>query len=143
MRYINSKLREDAREYVKKYGEVKTGSAAITSGKFGWLKCKYIIHAVGPSVHGELKQKDIDNLKTAIEKVYDLAEENKVKSVSIPAVSSGIFGFPKKKCAEIMIEVTIDHLDKMKDKTSIKEIRFTNIDIETCRIFENELKILI
>ena len=143
MRYINSKLREDAAEYIEKYGEVKIGSAVITNGKFGLLKCNYIIHAVGPLVRGELKQKEIDNLKTAIENVYELIEKNKVESVSIPAVSSGMLGFPKKKCAEIMVKVTIDYLDKIKDKASVKEIRFTNIDIDTCQIFKDELRIQI
>lgn len=139
----SSALEDDTYEYVKKHGRVKTGSAAITNGKFGKLKCKYVIHAVGPTAFGRVDEKDESNLRTAIEKVFELAEENKVESLAIPAVSSGIFGFPKKRCAEIMVGVAVKWLDKMKDKSCIKEVRFTNIDSHTCEFFLKEVQKLI
>ena len=74
--------------------KLDTGNAAITDGCFGRLKCRYIIHAVGPSGDGEEERRDF---KTAIEKVLFLAEENKLKSIAIPSVASGVFGFPKDK----------------------------------------------
>jgi len=125
---------------VKSNGKVNTGSAALTNGKFGKLKCKYVIHAVGPTVFRNPTKEDIDDLRTAIEKVFELAEENKVTSLAIPAVSSGIFGFPKKKCAKIMIAVAVKWIDTKKDQSCIREVRFTNIDSLTCGIFKQKIE---
>ena len=68
-------------------GYVPVGGAAITTG--GTLKARYVIHAVGPRI-GE---GDEDNkLKQAINSVLALATEEKLRSISIPAISAGIFG---------------------------------------------------
>jgi O-acetyl-ADP-ribose deacetylase (regulator of RNase III) len=69
------------------------------------------------------------------------ANELKCKSVSLPAISSGIFGFPKPLCAQVMfnaVEAFVkDHSDQ-KDKMTLKIVRFTNFDTETTTIFEQE-----
>ena len=79
-------------------GYCEVGSAVITGG--GNLPAKYVIHAVGPRMgEGNEHQK----LSSAIQSVLTVAEANKLSSVAIPAISTGIFGFPKKDCAEIMI----------------------------------------
>lgn len=62
-----------------------------------------------------------------------------MKTISIPAVSSGIFGFPKDKCAQIMTSVAALHFIENKEKTSLEEVRFTNNDMLTCNIFKNEM----
>ena len=125
------------------YGKINTGNAIITKGNFGKLKCKYIIQAVGPAPTGKLTSKDINDLMNVTTMIFKLAEEKQIKSISIPAVSSGIFGFPKEKCAKIMTIGIINHLEKYKGKTSIKEVRFTNIDELTCDIFKKELESII
>ena len=127
---------EDASNYVTEHGKVKTGSAAITSGEFGKLKCKYIIHAVGPNVYGTPSSEDKDNLRSSIKKVCKLAEENNVKKLSIPSISSGIFGFPKDECAKIIVSEICLWIDKIGEKSCIEEIRFTNNDSFTSNIFK-------
>lgn len=67
---------------------------------------RYIIHAVGPS-GGYPSASEKDELKTAVYRVIQIAEEKKLESIAIPAVSSGIFGFPKVECANIMIGIII------------------------------------
>lgn len=138
LNFIFRELEDDTRKYVKKNGIVPTGSAAITSGKFGSLKCKWIIHAVGPMGYGGISKKDKELLASAIQKVLELAQKNDVKTISIPAVSSGIFGFPKDECAKIMIDVAIKNC--LKGKSCINEIRFTNIDFMTANIFHEEFE---
>ena len=61
----------------------------------------------------------------------------KIEVVSIPAISSGIFRFPKDKCAEIMIKYTIAWF-KNGDCGSVKTIRFCNFDIVTTLVFLEE-----
>lgn len=69
------------------------------------MKCKYVIHAVGPVWHGG--KSDEDNLlKSAIESTLKMAielckniKEIKLRRVCIPGISSAIFGFPLERCA--------------------------------------------
>lgn len=130
-------LENDTRKAVEKIGGyVDTGDALATKGNFGSLKCLYIIHAVGPSSRSA-DATSRKQLASAIHKVLELTDKNKLKSVSIPAVSSGIFGFPKELCAEIMIK-TVENYIKENPKTRIKEIRLTNFDYPTCSIFKNK-----
>ena len=100
------------------------------------------MQAVGPMVYGRLSKRDEVDLKNTVEAVYNLAMAHKVSSIAIPAVASGIFGFPKEKCAKIMIEATIDFCKNeangnVKDgKRIVEEIHFTNIDRPTSHIFK-------
>ncbi len=113
-----------------KIGYVPTGSAAITSA--GKLKAKYVIHTVGP-VWGE---KDEDNkLKNAVKNALVLAEENGLKSVSLPAISSGIFGFPKERAASIIFQEVVKFL---KNSNTLQEVHLCNIDFETSNLFLKE-----
>ena len=61
----------------------------------GKLPCKAVIHVVGPR-NGEGKENE--KLTLAINNILKLAQQNNFKSISIPAISAGIFGFPKEKC---------------------------------------------
>jgi len=73
-----------------KIGSVPVGSAVMTSA--GKLRCKAIIHAVGPRM-GEGEEDD--KLKNAVRTSLLLASQNGFVSISMPAISSGTFGFPK------------------------------------------------
>ncbi len=113
-----------------KIGYVPTGSAAITTA--GRLKAKYVIHAVGP-VWGT---GDEDNkLKNAVLSALKIAEEKGLRSVSLPAISSGIFGFPKERAAHIIFETSVNFL---KNSKNLSEVHFCNIDSTTSRLFEKE-----
>jgi len=92
-------IQNESNEYVKKHGIVETGNCGVTGG--GSLKCKYVIHAVGPIWnHSKTKKYNVDLLYNAVFNTLKTAEELKCASVAIPAISSGIFGFPKPLCAE-------------------------------------------
>jgi O-acetyl-ADP-ribose deacetylase (regulator of RNase III) len=103
----------------------------------GKLPCKYIIHAVGPIWHGGSEGEDI-YLEMAVRNCLEKADELKCSSISLPAISSGIFGFPKEKCAELMFNLAISYINEFSGKTSLKEIRFTNFDDKTVNLFEKE-----
>ena len=80
-------------------GYCEVGSAVITKG--GNLRARYVIHAVGPRMgEGDEHRK----LASAIRATLVLAEQNQLASVALPAISTGIFGFPKNDCAQIMAE---------------------------------------
>ncbi|MCS7109069.1 MAG: ADP-ribose-binding protein [Sulfolobales archaeon] len=93
-------IQEESWEYVKKFGPVPVGGVAVTGA--GKLKAKYIIHAVGPifgDPEGDLK------LASAIRSSLDKAEELGLKTIALPAISTGIYRYPYRRVAEIMAEV--------------------------------------
>jgi putative ATPase len=93
--------------YIRKYGPVQTGTCGYTGG--GNLNCKFVIHAVGPIWNDEIDpQENIDLLHSAVLNTLRLANNLRCKSVSIPAISSGIFGFDKTLCARTFFEAIED-----------------------------------
>jgi len=117
-----------------KIGYVPVGAAAITTG--GKLKARYVIHAVGPRMgEGEEDAK----LRSAINSVLKLAAEEKLASISVPAISAGIFGFPKDRCAKILIGETVSFL-KNNVGSSLELVEFCVFDQETFGYFKAELE---
>jgi len=121
--------------YVKNYGTVNTGNVVATSA--GLLPAKYVIHAVGP-IWKDGNNNEAELLKSATWNSLVKAQELKVNSIAFPAISSGIFGFPKTMCAEIMIRTAIQWT-KLNNEGPPREIWFSNIDEETVHIFEQKL----
>ena len=107
-----------------KIGFVQVGSSVITTA--GELPCQAIIHTVGPKM-GEGNE-DF-KLSKSIHSSLSLASDNSYKSISIPAISSGIFGFPKDRCANILLDESIKFLQN--NNTSLQTIEFCIIDDET------------
>jgi O-acetyl-ADP-ribose deacetylase (regulator of RNase III) len=115
-----------------KIGGTFTGGAVITTA--GNLKAKYVIHAVGPRV-GEGHEDE--KLKNATLNSLKLADKEAIKSISFPAISTGIFGFPVRRCAEIMLQTTIEYL---KSQTRLEKVLFCLFSQSDYKIFENQLK---
>ena len=115
-------------------GFVPVGHAAITSA--GRLPAKFVIHAVGP----HMGEGDEDNkLKSAVKSSLQLASEKKFSSISFPAISSGIFGFPKDRCAKILVDEALNFL-KTHPGSSLKEVEFCVYDDETLAHFRREFE---
>ena len=114
-------------------GYVPVGHCAITTG--GSLKARYVIHTVGPRWgEGDEEQK----LKDAVVNTLALATERGFTSLSMPAVSAGIFGFPKRRCAEIMVGESVNFITD--HDTSLKEINFFLMDRDIIQFFTEELR---
>jgi O-acetyl-ADP-ribose deacetylase (regulator of RNase III) len=122
-----------------KHDKMKDGEVFVSSG--GKLKAKYVIHAIGPLWGGgkETSSPREEDYLLALSVYHSLlaADFLKIKSISIPAISSGKFGYPKKRCAKVLMDVATYFYSKHKEST-VNEIRFTNFDSETLEIFEDE-----
>ncbi len=115
-------------------GFVPVGHAAVTGA--GKLPCKYVIHAVGP----RMGEGDEDNkLKNAVLNSLMLASGKGLKSVSMPAISSGIFGFPKDRCAEILVREALNYL-RESPESSLQLVEFCIYDDVTMVFFEKEFE---
>lgn len=108
------------------------GNAVITTA--GKLKAKYVIHAVGP-VNGEGNEDA--KLKSATISALKLADKHKLKSIAFPAISTGAFGFPKDRCADIMLNAVVKYAN---EDTGIERIVFCLYDDETFKIFKHTLE---
>jgi len=116
-----------------KIGFTPVGTAVITSA--GKLSAKYVIHTVGP----RMGEGDEDNkLKSAVNSTLQLASGKGLKSVSMPAISSGIFGFPKDRCAKILVGESANFLKKQ--KTTLDVIEFCVYDDNTMEHFKREFE---
>lgn len=114
-----------------KIGFVPTGSAAITSA--GSLKAKYVIHAVGPK-WGEGDEEN--KLKNAVLSSLRLADEHSLKSISFPAISSGIYGCPKDMVARILVNTVSEYL--CTQDTNLEVVEFCLFDEDTYQHFKRE-----
>jgi len=115
---------DECREIVARHGRCETGQAVITSG--GNLPAKFVIHTVGPVWHGGSKN-EADLLRNAYLNSLKLAVENGVETIAFPNISTGVYGFPKKKAAEIAVRTVAKFLS---ENEQIKQVYFVCFDQE-------------
>ncbi|XP_065107600.1 protein mono-ADP-ribosyltransferase PARP9 [Paramisgurnus dabryanus] len=100
-------------QIIKAKGKVPTGEAVVTPP--GNLPCKSIIHAVGPCLSPYPGQREVDKaapvLSQTVRSILNIVEHEKISSVAIPALSSGLFHFPRNLCADIIVN-TIKQYDE-------------------------------
>jgi O-acetyl-ADP-ribose deacetylase (regulator of RNase III) len=113
-------------------GFTPVGTAVITTA--GVLAARHVIHAVGP----RMGEGDEDaKLQSAVESVLQLAKGNGFRSISMPAISSGIFGFPKDRCARILVSTSREFLRT--NEGAMDLVEFCVYDETTAEHFLREL----
>ena len=112
--YAGIQLRNYCNTMIKKQGhEEPTGQAKITPAYN--LPADYVIHTVGPIVHGGFLQKRHETLlESCYRSCLEIAEENKLKSIAFCCISTGVFMFPNERAAEIAVET----VQKFKEETN-------------------------
>eukprot|EP01116_Phalansterium_solitarium_P021987 TRINITY_DN7084_c0_g1_i1.p1 TRINITY_DN7084_c0_g1~~TRINITY_DN7084_c0_g1_i1.p1 ORF type:complete len:515 (-),score=121.67 TRINITY_DN7084_c0_g1_i1:321-1865(-) len=127
-------IQRESDAWVRQNGTLRDGDVAVTGA--GEMLAGCVIHAVGPiwrdGTHNEARL-----LARAVWNSLRKASDLQLESISLPAISSGIFGFPKRLCAEIMFDQTLRYQQKF-PKASLRQVRFTNFDGPTVDIFSDE-----
>lgn len=131
-------IQEESDAWVRKHGPVSHAHPAWTSG--GLLPAKYVIHAVGPvwgDTHDVGTGGDEDKkLADAVVGSLQVADELKCTSISMPAISTGIFGFPKDRAAGIVFKAVTSYFEK-NTNSSLKQVRVILFDQPTIEVFLN------
>ena len=123
-------VQKESTEWVSKHGPVTHHEPAYTSA--GSLPCRYVIHAVGP-VWGSGDEDA--KLGAAINGSLQLAEKLKLTSIAVPAISTGIFRFPKPRAANIIISAIHTYF-KQSRSSKLQQVRLTLFDQPTIDTFE-------
>jgi O-acetyl-ADP-ribose deacetylase (regulator of RNase III) len=105
-------------EACRRLGGCETGEAKITPG-FN-LSARYVIHTVGPVWNGG-QHGEAELLANCYRNSLQLAEENSVKSIAFPSISTGIYGYPIEEAAKVAIE-TVKSMEP--DLKSVEEVIF-------------------
>jgi len=122
-------IQAESDAWVRQHGPVSHAEPAYTGA--GSLPCRYVIHAVGP-VWGEGDEDA--RLEAAVSGSLHLADRLELASIAFPAISTGIFGFPKERAADIILSAIQDHL--LHNPTSnLKLVRLTLFDAPTIDAF--------
>jgi O-acetyl-ADP-ribose deacetylase (regulator of RNase III) len=119
-------------EECRRIGSTPVGSAVITGA--GKMKFKHVIHAVGPRMgEGDEDRK----LSSAVRSSLALADRHGLKSVAIPAISTGNFGYPIERCARILLTEVHRYLQ---GGTKLQRVIVCLYDEATWKLFARELR---
>ena len=121
-------IQKESDAWIREHGPVSHAQPAWTSG--GLLPAKYVIHAVGP-VWGDGDEDK--KLSEAVTGSLHVADELKCSSIALPAISTGIFGFPKDRAADIIFSSIENYFES--NESNLKVMRLTLFDQATVDVF--------
>lgn len=121
-------IQQESDEWIRGHGPVSHSRPAWTSG--GRLPAKYVIHAVGP-IWGDGDEDA--KLTEAIHGSLEAADELKCSSIAFPAISTGIFGFPKERAARVIFKAIERYFAQ--NKSQLKLVRLVLFDESTISAF--------
>lgn len=125
-------IQEECDQIIAEKGRIPTGGAVITTA--GALKAGHVIHAVGP-IYGEGNEDQ--KLRKATMNSLKLADENGLRSIAFPAISTGHFGLPRRRCAEVMLTAISSYLET---HTDLRRVILCLYDQQTFSIFKETLE---
>lgn len=128
-------IQQESDEWVQQYGLVPHAAPAWTSG--GTLPAKYVIHAVGP-VWGDGDEDA--KLAAAVAGSLRVASELGLTSISLPAISTGIFGFPKDRAARIILSTIPAYFAE--NESTLQLVRLVLYDAPTVAAFQDAWSLL-
>ena len=120
---------EECKKIRAKQGGCPTGEAVVTTG--GNLKAKYVIHTVGPIWSGG-KRKEDTLLHNAYKNSLSLAKDKGIRSLSFPSISTGAYGFPIERAAEIALSTVRNFLKGY----TFEEVRFVLFSQKDLNVYE-------
>ncbi|XP_029365480.1 protein mono-ADP-ribosyltransferase PARP14-like [Echeneis naucrates] len=124
LRAAGPQLQKISDEYVSKCGHLRPGDAIVTEAAN--LPCKYVVHAVGPRFSESDRKTAVWRLKLAVKESLKQAEKMNCSSIALPAISSGVFGFPVDLCASTIAQAVREYCDSQRGPGSLTEIHLVD-----------------
>ncbi len=125
---------KECKRIVAQKGSLPVGEAVITIG--GMMKAKYVIHTVGPVWYGG-NRNESQLLYNAYRKSIEIASINNLKSISFPSISTGAYGYPVNKAADVALMAIIEFLSS--EPGSVEEVAFILFDDITFATYKSAL----
>jgi O-acetyl-ADP-ribose deacetylase (regulator of RNase III) len=107
----------------RQLGRCDVGDAKITKGYN--LKARHVIHAVGP-IYNPKKPEVAKQLASAYRRSLEIADKHALTTIAFPAISTGIYGYPREEAAPIALRAVIDYITD--HDTPLKLVRFVLFD---------------
>ena len=123
-------------EECRSLGGCKTGEARITGGYR--LPAQWVIHSVGPVWRGGRRGKD-ELLASCYRNSLALAEQHHLRSIAFPAISTGVYGFPKERAARIAVAEVKGLIDQRGSIERVVFVCFGKEDYEVYRAAVDEI----
>ena len=121
---------EECRAIRERQGPLPAGEAVLTSG--GRLAARHVIHTVGPVWRGG-GHAEAETLARCYRSSLDLAAARGLSSVSFPAISTGVYGYPVEEAAAVAVRTVADVLRAGSPVTLVRCVLFSERDLETYR----------
>ncbi|XP_036417757.1 poly(ADP-ribose) polymerase family member 14-related sequence 1 isoform X2 [Colossoma macropomum] len=128
-------LQDACRQILKTRKQLAIGDAVLTSAG-GQLRCKFVIHAVGPHYDSSNRQRAVGLLKKAVKRSLNLADRESCQSMAIPAISSGNLGFPLDLCADTIVGALKEFLEFVSGDCCLKKIHLVDNNDKTVEALE-------
>lgn len=116
-------LQSESDAWVRDHGPLTDGTAAVTAA--GALPAKVVVHVAGP-VYRAGRDDNAARLRAAVVAALDATAEHRLRSVAFPAISAGIYGYPRPEATRVLVEATLDWLATRPD--ALDEIRLVGFD---------------
>jgi O-acetyl-ADP-ribose deacetylase (regulator of RNase III) len=123
-------LAEDCRRIRERQGGCATGEAVITGA--GRLKAKHVIHTPGPVWHGG-DRREPELLANCYRNSLRLAEQHGCRSIALPSISTGVYGYPIEKAVQVVFDTVLAH-----PATTLEEVRFVLFSEPAWKVYNDE-----
>ena len=128
-----AEIQAESRAWVKSYGPLKNGQAAVTTG--GVMPARWVVHVVGPRFREGQDNEGL--LRQAVRAALDTTAGLEARSVAMPAISAGIFGYPRQEATAVIASECRRWLDA--HPKVIDDIRLVGYDAATTADFQKAL----
>ena len=125
----------ECRTIIAKIGKLEAGGAKITTS--GLLKCKNVIHTVGPIWRGG-GSGEAEKLRNCYLNSLALAVEKGLKSLAFPNISTGVYGYPKPLAVDVAVEAVLEFTRQ--NRGELEKILFVCYDEENLKLYRQKLK---
>lgn len=126
-------------EECRTLGGCETGEAKITKGYR--LPARYVVHTVGP-IYVRGKGREAELLANCYKNSLLLAKRHKVETIAFPAISTGVYGYPKEEAARIVHKTVKDFISKDDSLDEIRFILFSDSDLKLYKEIFGEYSIV-